>query len=163
MYPDFFEFYKNTVHVDGQGVGDPLMIMAYLGFWRLGGKKNSREEMGLMSGFCLQFDNLVMAGELSGGPNGYLSCKLNSELTPLDGMGLEATEGCQAPRPLGRSMDSLPRGWSLFFPPGFPTFISHDSPSWNLTCAALIPFPCESSEIWLPQNIPKANHTVQRL
>lgn len=47
-----------------------------------------------MKGFCLQFDNPVMAGEHSGGPKSHLSCELNSKLTPLDGMGLEATGGC---------------------------------------------------------------------
>lgn len=47
-----------------------------------------------MNGFCLQFDSLVMAGEYSGGPKSYLSCELNSKLTPLDGMGMEATGGC---------------------------------------------------------------------
>ena len=66
--------------------------------------------MRAMNGFCLQFDNLVMAGEHSGGRKSHLSCELNSKLTPPDGMGLEATEGCQASRPLGRSMHCLSRG-----------------------------------------------------
>lgn len=47
-----------------------------------------------MNGFCLQFDNLVMAGEHSGGPKSYLSCEVNSQLTPLDGMEMETTRGC---------------------------------------------------------------------
>lgn len=72
-----------------------------------------------MDGFCLQFDKLVMAGEPSGAPKNHLSCELNSELTPLDGMGLQATGGaaCHVSREV--------RG--PLFPLGFPTFISHDS------------------------------------
>lgn len=47
-----------------------------------------------MDGFCLQLDKLVRAEEPSGAPKNHLSCEFNSKLTPLDGMGLQATGGC---------------------------------------------------------------------
>lgn len=104
-------------------------------------KKNSGDEVRAMNGFCFQFDNPVMAGEYSGGPKSHLSCELNSKLPLLDGMGWRQLGAvCRVPRVVR----------SPSFPLGFPTFISHDSPSWRLTCAALIPFPCDSSELWLP-------------
>lgn len=107
-----------------------------------GSRKNSGEEVRTVNSFCLQLDNVVMARESSGGPASHLSYKLNSKLTPFGLLEPEATKDCQASGPLG-CMDISQEAKHPLFPLGFPTFVSHNSPSRNLPCMALIPFPCD--------------------
>lgn len=104
MCPDCFWFHKNMVAVDRQGVGNPQVVRAHLVLWRLWSQEafgRGGEDNGWL--LC-ETDNLVMAGEHSGGPKSHLSWELNSRLTPLYRMGLGAPEGFQASSPLGRSM-----------------------------------------------------------
>lgn len=116
------------------------MVILYLKGY--GSRKNSGEEVRTVNSFCLQLDNVVMASESSGGPASHLSYKLNSKLTPFGLLEPEATKDCQASGPLG-CMDISQEAKHPLFPLGFPTFVLHNSPSRNLPCMALIPFPCD--------------------
>lgn len=110
--------------------------------------------MRTVNSFCLQLASGVKAGESSGGPTSHLSRALNSRLTPLQLLGPEATQDCQASGPLG-CKDIPPEARRPLFPLGFPTFVSHNSPRRNLPCIALIPFPCDFPEICLPFRDPQ--------
>lgn len=54
------------------------MVIAYLVLTDYGSRKNSREKLRTMNGFCFELDNVVMAREFSGSPTSHLSCELNS-------------------------------------------------------------------------------------
>lgn len=61
-----------------QGRRDPQVAMAYLVLTDYGSRKNSREKLRTMNGFCFELDNVVMAREFSASPTSHLSCELNS-------------------------------------------------------------------------------------
>lgn len=96
-----------------------------------------------------KLDNVVMAGESSGGPPSHLSCELNGNKYYLS---YQSQKKPKTEKPL-----ALWDSWTIsqeakcpVSPLGFSTFISHNSPSRNLPCVALIPFPCDFPEIWFP-------------
>lgn len=83
-YVLIFVFQKKNVFPIGREQETHSWLWHLLCFGGCEAGKNPGEEVRAMNGFCLQSDNLVMAGESSRGPKGHLSCELNSTLTPLE-------------------------------------------------------------------------------
>lgn len=102
MCPDCFGFQKSWFPYLGREWGALGWLRAYLVPWRLRSQEKFWRGGEHKEWLLFAVDSPVTAGEPSGGPKSHLSCELNSKPTPLDRMGLEATEGCQASSPLGR-------------------------------------------------------------
>lgn len=148
MCPDCFGFREVMVPGDRQGVGSPQVVREHLVVGMLWSQEGCRRGMwGQWMAFVCSWQagdgwkTLWRPREPS-----VMWAQQQAKPTWWDGAG--GNWGLLSLQPPGEKVCAVSReAWGPCSPLGFPTFISHDSTSWNLTCAVLIPFPCDSSEI----------------
>lgn len=161
MCPDCFGFREVMVPRDRQGVGSPQVVREHLVLGMLWSQEGCwRGTWGQRMAFVCSWQagdgwkTLWRPREPS-----VMWAQQQAKPTWWDGAG--GNWGLLSLKPPGEKVCAVSReALAPCSPLGFPTFISHDSPSWNLTCTVLIPFPCDSSEIGLTCNISRASHSV---